>query len=212
MVVKFFSKNIRNSLPTRPFLIKFGRHVRIYKLCNILNYFLPTAIPFKKTVSPSSKTGRLQFSPRWISIHLDSPRSWELVNSTYNRITAFLVRKCSLLFVAQLWPTQLSSRRVYGSAIGELAGRLEPAASCRRVISNRSREERASGSTSRLRSSSVGLDESTSSCASVRVSRLCPEVPPLGRRGMNWRAGTVSLVSTCFVSGRLELFVHSSRR
>ena len=32
----------------RPFiLIKFGRHVQLYKIYNILNYFLPAVIPFK---------------------------------------------------------------------------------------------------------------------------------------------------------------------
>ena len=35
----------------RPFLIKFGRHVQLYKLHNISNYFLPAAIPFKKVGS-----------------------------------------------------------------------------------------------------------------------------------------------------------------
>ena len=47
MVAKIFSKYIRNSLPMRPFLIKFGMHVQLYKLYKILNCFLPAAIPFK---------------------------------------------------------------------------------------------------------------------------------------------------------------------
>ena len=32
------------------FLIKFGRHVQLYKLQNIVNYFLPYAIPFKRVI------------------------------------------------------------------------------------------------------------------------------------------------------------------
>ena len=47
---KCFSKTIRNLLHMRPFLIKFGRHVQLYILYNILNYFLPAAIPFKLSV------------------------------------------------------------------------------------------------------------------------------------------------------------------
>ena len=53
---KSFSKHICNWLPMLPLLIKFGRHVQLCVLHNILNYFLPVAIPFKNVTEKSKRS------------------------------------------------------------------------------------------------------------------------------------------------------------